>query len=256
MTTRIYPMQVYVSILSCAHEGGHGLYHTNLPPEKFGTPLCEAASYGIDESQSRTWETIIGRSIPFLKYFYPKFQKAFPKQLEDVPLDSFYRAINVVEPSLIRVDSDEVSYNLHILIRFEIEVALLEGKLKVSDVPEAWNEKMLSYLNIIPKTDSEGCLQDIHWSMGAIGYFPTYTLGNLYSAQFFETFAEENPSWSSQIEGGNFKTLAMWQKEKIHKHGRRYLPHELCQNVTGKSLSEEPFIRYLKQKYSTIYNLK
>lgn len=254
MTTRIYSKQVYVNILSCLHEGGHGLYHSNLPIEKFGTPLSQGASYGIDESQSRTWETIIGRSYAFLNFIFPKMQELFYEQLQGVSLDDFYRAINTVEPSLIRVDSDEVTYNLHIITRFEIELALIEGSLQPRDVPKVWNEMMLTNLGIEPKADSEGCLQDIHWSMGAIGYFPTYTLGNLYSAQFFEAFKKDHTSWKNEIGKGNLKLLASWQKEKIHRHGRRYLPNQLCQKITGESLSEKPFIRYLVEKYSAIYN--
>lgn len=255
MTTRIYSKLVSANILSCIHEGGHGLYHRNLPLEHYGTPLSEAASLGIDESQSRTWETIIGRSLPFWHYFFPKLQQAFAENLEEVPLEAFHRGLNLVEPSMIRVDADEVSYNLHILIRFEIEKALIEKELSVSDVPSAWNERMMSYLGIRPSNDLEGCLQDIHWSMGALGYFPTYTLGNLYAAQFFETFAHSHPNWKEEIAKGNLALLADWQKEQIHKHGRRYPPQELCKQITGNPLSEEPFIRYLTKKFTAIYDL-
>ena len=255
MTTRVYPNDVMVNILSCIHEGGHGLYHSNLPTDQFGSPLGDAASHGIDESQSRTWETIVGRSLPFWTHFFPLLQKQYPKQLGGVRLDEFYRAINIVRPSMIRTDSDEVTYNLPIMIRFELEKAMIEGKLSPAELPEAWNEKMRQYLGITPKADSEGCLQDIHWSLGAIGYFPTYTLGNLYAAQFFDTFTTKFPSWEKECASGNLQTLQEWTKAEIHEHGRRYLPGELCQKVTGKPLSEEFFIRYLEKKYSALYHL-
>ncbi|NGX26269.1 MAG: Thermostable carboxypeptidase 1 [Chlamydiae bacterium] len=255
MTTRVYPNDVAVSILSCAHEGGHGLYHIHLPEEHFGTPLGESASLGIDESQSRTWETLIGRSLPFWEHYFPKLQKTFPDQLGSVHLEDFYKAINIVEPSMIRVDSDEVSYNLHVLLRFELEKALLEEKLKPSDIPDAWNEKMREYLSITPKAHSEGSLQDIHWAMGAFGYFPTYTLGNLYAAQFFVAFAKDHPNWKQRVAKGELYFISDWQKEKIHRFGREFLPEDLCEKVTGSPLSEKPYIEYLKNKYTPLYHL-
>jgi carboxypeptidase Taq len=255
MTTRIQPTDMISNIFSCVHEGGHGLYHHQLPKEHFGTPLGEAVSLGVDESQSRTWETLIGRSLPFWEYVFPKLQQTYPVQLGNVQLDTFYRAINLVEPSLIRVESDEITYNLHVLIRFEIEKEFLEGKLQVKELPEVWNEKMRTYLGISPKADSEGCLQDIHWSIGMIGYFPTYTLGNLYAAQYFETFAKEHPNWREKISNGEFGLLREWQKKHIHQYGRQYQPEELCEKITGKPLSEKPFLQYLENKYTTLYHL-
>lgn len=255
LTTRVIPNQVMVNIFSCIHEGGHGLYHVNLPKEEFGTPLGEAASLGIDESQSRMWETITGRSYPFWQHYYPLLQKEFPEHLGEIPLDEFYKAVNIVKPTLIRTDSDEVTYNLHIMVRFELERGLLEGSIKPADIPEAWNEKMRIYLGIVPKADSEGCLQDIHWSLGGIGYFPTYTLGNLYAAQFFEKYTQENPNWETDFRNGQFAPLRNWLKTHIHKYGRMYLPEDLCKKVTGKPLSELPFLNYLQKKYSALYHL-
>lgn len=255
MTTRIYPDNVITNILSTIHEGGHGLYHVNLPEEHFGSPLCEAASLGIDESQSRTWETFIARSIPFWEYYFPQLQEIFPKQLGSITLDQFYKAINIVQPSMIRVDSDEVCYNLHVLLRFELEKSLIEDKLKPSEIPDAWNEKMLSYLGIVPKNHAEGCLQDIHWSMGAIGYFPTYTLGNLYAGQFFETFVKDHPNWENRVSNGDLQFIKDWQKEKIHNFGRMYPPGKLCEKISGKPLSEKPYLNHLETKYSSIYQI-
>ena len=255
MTTRIYPTDVTCNILSCVHEGGHGLYHSNLPIADLGTPLANAASYAIDESQSRTWETIIARSYPFWEHWFPLLQNTFPTQLSKVTLEEFYQGLNTVKSSFIRTDSDEVSYNLHILLRFELELDLIEGSLKVQDLPEAWNEKMLSYFGIIPPSHSLGCLQDIHWALGAIGYFPTYTLGNLYAAQFFETFASKHPNWKKRVASGELAFIAYWQKEEIHRFGREYLPEDLVEKVTGKPLSEKPFIDYLKAKYTPLYHL-
>ncbi|NGX39403.1 MAG: Thermostable carboxypeptidase 1 [Chlamydiae bacterium] len=255
MTTRVYPNNVLINLLSCIHEGGHGLYHSNLPSEHFGSPLGEAASLGIDESQSRLWETILGRSLPFWQHFFPLLQKEFPEQLAEVQLQEFYQGMNTVRPSMIRTDSDEVTYNLHIMVRFEMEKALIEGKLKVEKIPEAWNEKMREYLGITPKADSEGCLQDIHWSLGAIGYFPTYTLGNLYAGQIFETLKDNFPDWKENLAKGELSFIRDWTKREIHQHGRRYLPDELCKRVTGKPLSEKPFIDYLEKKYTALYHL-
>ncbi|HSX03483.1 MAG TPA: carboxypeptidase M32 [Rhabdochlamydiaceae bacterium] len=254
MTTRVHPNKIMMNIFSVVHEGGHGLYHHGLPKDQFGTPLSEPISYGIDESQSRIWETIIGRSLPFWNHFYPILQKEFPENLASVHLDEFYRAINSVKPSLIRTDADEVTYNLHIIIRFELEKALVDGSLKAKDLPEAWNEKMRQYLGIVPSNVSEGCLQDIHWSMGAIGYFPTYTLGNLYSAQFFETFVRKHPAWDEKVSKGDFSELRTFLYENIHRFGREYTAGEIVKKVTGKPLSEKPFLDYLEKKYKAIYH--
>jgi carboxypeptidase Taq len=255
MTTRVHRNDIMSNISSCIHEGGHGLYHTQIPSDFFGTPLCESASTAMDESQSRTWETILGKSLPFWQHYFPKLQKAFPSQLKGISLEEFYPAHNVVEPSMIRVESDEVCYNLHILLRFELEKALLEKSMHPRDIPEAWNEKMRSYLSLTPMAHSEGCMQDIHWAMGGFGYFPTYSLGNLYAGQLHQTFQKDHPDWKEKLSSGDLAFIRNWQKENIHQYGRQYQPNVLCEKVTGRPLSEEPYLDYLTQKYTALYQL-
>jgi carboxypeptidase Taq len=248
MTTRIHTNDVMSSIFSVLHEGGHAMYNQGLPVAWAGTPLAEAISLGIDESQSRWWETRIGRNRSFWSFFLPLLQKDFP-QLKSATLEPFYKAINRVLPSFIRVEADEVTYNLHIILRFEIEKGLIEGSLKVKEIPEVWNQKMQELLGITPKTDTEGCLQDIHWAMGSLGYFPTYSLGNIYAAQFFAVFEKSHPDWEKRIEKGDFAFIREWLKREIHQFGRQYTPGELIQKVTGKSLDESAYLAYLESKY-------
>ena len=255
MTTRIHPGNIMMNLGAVLHEGGHGLYNMNLPLEHYGSPLGEQVSLGIDESQSRWWETLIGQSRSFWQHFFPLLQQEFPQQFSDVPLDDFYRAINSVKAGFIRIDADEVTYNLHIVVRFEIEKALMEGTLKVKEIPDAWNEKMRTYLGICPEFPSQGCLQDVHWSLGYIGYFPTYTLGNLYSAQFFETFETAHPNWKERVSHGSLDFIGEWLKENIHRYGRQFQSNALCERVTGKPLSPEPYINYLTKKYRGLYLL-
>ncbi len=255
MTTHVHPENPMANFFAVLHEGGHGLYSVGRPMEHFGSPLCDSVSLGVDESQSRFWETVIGHSLPFWRNFFPLLQEHFSEQLGGIELETFHRAINIVRPSFIRIHADEVTYSMHIIIRFELEKALIEGTLKAKDIPEAWNEKMREYLGIEPKSDAEGCLQDIHWSMGAIGYFPTYTLGNLYAAQILAVFKKEHPQWESKIAKGELGFIREWLKEKIHRFGRRYPPKELMQKVTGKPLSEQPYIDYLEEKYRSLYNI-
>ena len=255
MTTKVHPENIMFCIGAVLHEGGHGLYNMNLNMEQYGSPLCQQISLGIDESQSRWWETLIGQSEPFWHYFFPRLQEEFPEQFGGVLLEDFYRAINAVKPGFIRIEADEVTYNLHIIVRFELEKALIEGTLKVKEIPEAWNAKMREYLGITPEFDGQGCLQDIHWSFGAIGYFPTYTLGNLYSVQFFNAFERAHPNWKEQVSKGSLDFIRDWLKENIHKFGRQYTPQEICQKVTGNPLSEEAYVNYLKKKYSALYHL-
>lgn len=242
-------------LLSTMHEAGHGLYESNIPQDLWDTPIGRSISLGIHESQSRLWETRIGQSMAFAKYFYPYIQKTFPSQFQDISLNKFYKAINKVTNSPIRVDSDEVSYSLHIILRFEMEVGLIEGSIKVRDIPEVWNEKMQEYFGFTPKANSEGCLQDIHWAFGLIGYFPTYTLGNIYAAQFFETFAQTYPDWESRVAKGDLAFLSHWLKEHIHQPANRYPAETLVKKVTGDSLKDGPFLSYLMNKYSEIYRL-
>jgi len=255
MTTRFNPEDPFFSIFAVLHEGGHGLYALGRPKEQFGSPLSESLSLGIDESQSRWWETLIGQSHPFWQHFFPLLQAEFPEHFNSVYLDDFYRAINHVKPSMIRIEADEVTYNLHIVVRFEMEKALIEGSLKVRDVPNAWNEKMREYLGICPQFDGEGCLQDIHWSMGLFGYFPTYTLGNLYASQFFLVFEKAFPQWKEKVAKGELAFVREWLKENIHQYGRQFPPPDLCKKITGQPLTEEPFIRYLNSKYRALYHL-
>jgi len=255
ITTRYNPKHLGQALFGTLHEGGHGIYDQNLDPEHYGTPRGDAVSLGIHESQSRMWENLVGRSKPFWKHFFPRAQQVFPEALGDVKFDDFYFAINDVRPSLIRVEADEVTYNLHIMIRFEIEHAFLKGDLKAKDIPAAWNERFKEYLGITPPNDADGCLQDVHWSSGLIGYFPTYALGNLYSAQFFAKAKEEMPDLDDQFARGDFSGLKNWLGEKIHNHGQRYRAEKLVEVVTGKPLSHEPAVKYLNAKFGELYGL-
>lgn len=243
------------ALLSLLHEAGHGLYEQGLLEEYFGTPLGEAVSLGIHESQSCLWENQVGKSLQFWTYFYPKLKQTFPRQLRDVSLEQFYKAINVVEPSFIRVDADEVTYNLHVAIRFEIERDLIEGNLEVKGLPDIWNRKMEEYFGLKVTKDADGVLQDIHWSAGLFGYFPTYTLGNLYCAQLFAAAKKWLPDLDNEIVKGNFTSLREWLRSNIHVHGRRYSPEELILKTTEDKPMQTYLIDYLDRKYSDIYNL-
>lgn len=253
VTNRFLPKMMTSSVFSAIHEGGHALYDQGIPARFDRTLLSTGASFGVHESQSRMWENIVGRSLPFWRYWFPKFQSAYPVQLGNVKLDDFYRAINYVEPSPIRVEADEVTYNLHIILRFELEVEIMEGKIAVPDLPEAWNEKTRAYLGFTPKNDAEGVLQDVHWSNGYFGYFPSYSLGNLLSVQYFRCALEDLPDLFQRFEHGDFSTLLEWLRTKIHAHGAKFTPTELTQKVTGGMINPGPFISYLKEKYAQIY---
>jgi len=255
VTTRVFEKDLPSCLFSCIHEGGHGLYDQGLDPRHYGSPLGESVSLGIHESQSRLWENCVGRSRAFWHCFYPILQQTFPQQLGTVPLDLFYAAINRASPSLIRVEADELTYNLHIMLRVEIEQALIENRVQPDDLPELWNEKMQSYLGIVPEQDAEGVLQDVHWSMGAFGYFPTYTLGNLYAVQFFEQAKQELPQLEEHIAAGQLVPLRRWLEQKIHRWGRMFTPDHLARRVTGKGVSPEPFLHYLEGKYRELYQL-
>lgn len=253
ITTRILPNAFMSNIFSILHEAGHSFYEMGLPLDFWGTPLAHATSLSIHESQSRWWETLIGRSLPFWRYFYPHLQKALPNKLKKIPLDRFYRAINKVTPSFTRVEADEVTYCLHVILRFEIEKDLISGKLLVADLPEAWNGKMKELLGIVPPNNRLGCLQDIHWSLGDFGYFPTYALGNLFSAHFFTAFLKQNSDWEERVASGDLSFVRDWLKGNIHKFGKLYNSDELAKKVTGKPLSETAYCTYLKKKYAEIY---
>jgi carboxypeptidase Taq len=243
------------SFFGILHEAGHGIYEQGLPAEHFGTPRGGCASLGIHESQSRLWENQVGRGRAFWKHFFPKAREAFPGPLRDVAPDDLYFAINDVRPSFIRVEADEATYNLHILLRFELEQALVSGDLQPSNVPGAWNERVRHYLGLTPPTYALGCLQDIHWSFGGIGYFPTYALGNLYAAQFMETAKAELPNLEGDFARGDFSRLKGWLRDKIHSQGQRYRAAELCRRVTGQQLSHRPLLSYLREKFVPLYGI-
>ncbi len=256
ITTRIKPNFLPEALFSTIHETGHALYEQGINPDFDGTPLADGASMSIHESQSRLWENLVGRSCSFWEYFYPRLQEVFPEQLKGVSLDTFYRAINMVERSLIRTDADEVTYNLHVMIRFDLETELLEGKLAVRDLPEAWNERYRSDLGILPPDDSVGVLQDMHWYSGTIGgYFQSYTMGNILSAQIYEAALQAVPKIPVEIASGNFGSLHSWLKENIYRYGRQYPAAEIIKSATGRDLEIEPYIRYLKTKYGELYKL-
>jgi carboxypeptidase Taq len=256
LTTRYDERSLDGSFFSTLHEAGHGIYEQGLPADRYGLPTGEAVSLGIHESQSRMWENQVGRSRAFWEYFYPEAQSTFRDALGSVSLDTFYFANNDVRPSLIRTESDEVTYNLHILIRFELELALINGELSVADLPAAWHAKYREYLGIQSPTDADGVLQDVHWSSGAFGYFPTYSLGNLYAAQFFEKAQEDLGNLSDMFRRGEFVPLRDWLRTNIHSQGRRYPAAELACRVTGKSLSHDPLMRHLRGKFEPLYDLK
>ncbi len=255
ITTRLRRDDLTIGLFGTLHEGGHALYEQALDEDYFGTPLCEPVSLGIHESQSRLWENYVGRGRPFWKCYYPRLQERFSGQLRDVSLQDFYAAINAVVPSMIRTEADEVTYNLHIMLRFELEQALINDNVAVDDLAARWNEGMEEYLGVRPENDAEGVLQDIHWSMGAIGYFPTYALGNLYGLQFYEAAKGQIAQLEDKIAGGDLGTLRDWLRENIHQVGRAKTAAELVRELTGRPLSAEPFIHYLKQKYGELYGI-
>jgi len=255
MTTRFVDHNVNDALGSTMHESGHGMYEQGLPAEHIGTPMGSSVSLSIHESQSRMWENQVGRSPAFWKWCYPKLTEFFGSAIEGFSFDQVYEGANIVRPDFIRVEADEVTYNMHIMVRFEIERDLLSGNLEAADVPVAWNSKYKDYLDLDVPDDRSGCLQDIHWSMGALGYFPTYTLGNLFAAQFFDSAERNLPDLNGQFERGEFANLKTWLNEQIHSQGMRYRSQDLCEQVTGKPLSSQPLLDYLEQKLAPIYGL-
>jgi carboxypeptidase Taq len=237
------------------HETGHALYELGVDLALDRTPLGGGTSLGVHESQSRMWENLVGRSRAFWTHFLPTLQRTFPAQLGNVSPDTFYCAINKVTPSFIRVEADEVTYNLHIMLRFELEQELLEGQVKVADLPEVWNARMQDYLGITPPSDALGVLQDVHWSSGLIGYFATYALGNLISVQVWDRALADAPDIPAQIERGEFGGLREWLRQNVHRHGRKFMPDELVRRVTGEGIQSRSYMRYLKTKYGEIYGL-
>ncbi len=257
MTTRYSPTNFPDAVGSTMHECGHGLYEQGLPKTEalFGTPLADAVSLGIHESQSRMWENMVGRGQPFWNWALPVANKHFDGAFNDIDLDTFVKAMNTCTPSFIRVESDESTYNLHVMLRFELERAMINGDLSIKDLPSAWNEKFKNFLGLDVPNNATGCLQDVHWSFGLVGYFPTYTLGNLYAAQLWETINEQIPDLDTQMAQGNFSSLLTYLRENIHQHGRRYSAAQLCERATGKPLQADPLMRHLERRVKPAYGM-
>ncbi|MCB8925454.1 MAG: carboxypeptidase M32 [Ardenticatenaceae bacterium] len=256
ITTRTKENDLSEALFSTLHETGHALYEQGIDMSLEATPLAGGTSSGVHESQSRLWENLVGRSHGFWEHYYPKLQAAFPEQLKEVSLDTFYAAINKVQRSLIRTDADEVTYNLHVMIRFDLELALLEGSLEVKDLPEVWNGRYQSDLGIQPPSDVNGVLQDVHWYGGMIGgAFQGYTLGNIMSALFYNEALKAHPDIPNQIRQGEFGTLHSWLKNNIYTYGSKFTANELIERVTGGPLTIDPYIAYLKQKFGALYTL-
>lgn len=255
ITTRFKKDFLPSAMFSTMHECGHALYELGIDKKYNRSPLGDGASMAVHESQSRMWENLIGRSRPFWNHFFPKLKEIFPSQLGNVDVDTFYKAINAVEPSFIRVEADEATYNLHIMLRLEMEIAFMEGSLQAKDAPEVWNDKFEEYLGITPPKDEVGILQDVHWSFGGFGYFPTYALGNLVAAQIWETMAADLPDIENLVEQAKFEDILKWLREHLHKYGAKFEPQELVQKVTGSKITPEPYMRYLEGKFKDIYNL-
>jgi carboxypeptidase Taq len=255
ITNRYESGNPLATLFSGMHESGHAMYEQGVNPAYERTPLAGGVSSAVHESQSRMWENLVGRSLPFWEHFFPELKKVFPTQLDGVSAKTFYKAINKVEPTFIRVNADEATYNLHIMLRLELEIAMIEGRVAIKDLPEIWNTKMQEYLGITPPDDAHGVLQDVHWSYGLIGYFPTYALGNLVSAQLWEKLNKDIRDLDQQIHNGKFDTLLAWLRKNIHVHGHKYDPQALVKNVVGSKIDASAYVRYLTKKYSDIYGL-
>lgn len=255
VTTRVDEHDFASLLWSSIHEGGHALYEQGLPASQYGLPLGAAASLAVHESQSRLWENCVGRGIHFWKYFYPQLQKAFTVQLNDVPLEQFYKGINKVQPSLIRTEADELTYHFHVLVRYEIEKALISKELDTAGLQEAWNAAYTKYLGVTPPDDKQGVLQDVHWAHGSFGYFPTYSLGSFYAAQFYAQAKKDIADMEPLHEQGEFGKLLQWLRTKVHVHGRRYRSAELCKLVTGEGLDFNAFMQYAQEKYTDVYDI-
>lgn len=256
ITTRISEHNFQEMLWSCLHEAGHAIYEQGLPKDQYGFPGSEAASLGIHESQSRLWENQVGRELPFWEGQYALIQAAFPSQFKTIALEDFYKGINIVQPSLIRTNADELTYHFHVYIRYSLECLLLEDKLQAIDLPDAWNEMYRKFLGVSPKSNLEGVLQDVHWAHGSFGYFPTYSLGSLYAAQFYAAASKSNPNLERELTRGNTAQLLQWLKQNIFEKGRLFESEEICKMATGSGLNPDIFIDYLKKKYQTVYNLR
>ena len=255
ITTRYLPDNLLSGIFSTIHECGHAFYEMAFPLEIRSTRLADGASMGIHESQSRLWENVIGRSLPFWKGFLPVLKNYFPEELKGIAPEDFYRAVNTARPSLIRVEADEVSYSLHVILRFELEQGLFSGAIKAEELPGLWRQKMKEFLGLEPETDAQGVLQDIHWAGGSFGYFPSYALGNLYGLQFFGRLQKDIPDYEAALARLDFAPIHAWLRDHIHVWGRRLDPPELLKKVSGENLSVDPFLNYIEDKYKRIYGL-
>jgi carboxypeptidase Taq len=255
ITTRFSNRHPFEMLFAAMHEAGHALYEQGVSPAWNRTLVRGGASLGMHESQSRLWENVIGRSRPFWQHFFPHLKRRFSRQLSGVTLDAFHRGINQVRPSLIRVEADEVTYNLHVMVRVEIEIAMLTGAITTDDAPAYWNAKMKEYLGTVPDTDANGILQDMHWSIGLFGYFATYTLGNLIALQLWQKYTKDDPQWAERLQRGEFGTLREWLRTALHQHGRSYQPRDLVMRITGHSVSTEPYLDYLESKYGELYGI-
>ena len=253
ITTRFAEDKFFDALGSTMHEAGHGLYEQGVPAEHNGTPLGNAVSLGMHESQSRMWENFVGRSLPFWKWCLPQVNEEFGDATSRLSVEDVYEGMNTVRPDFIRVEADEATYNLHIMVRFELERGLISGDIAPADLPHEWNRRYKEYLGIDVPDDARGCLQDVHWSAGLIGYFPTYTLGNLYAAQIFEKALDDIPDLYGSFERGDFSSLKGWLNTNLHAHGSRYLPAELCEKITGEPLSPEPLLRHLNDQLRPLY---
>lgn len=256
VTTRVKPDNPAGCLLSCMHEGGHALYSLGLPVKCFRTPLCDAPSAGMHESQSRMWENLVGRSRGFWELFYPTFKAAFPQQLADVSVEEWYMAINRVEPTPIRVEADEVTYNLHIMIRYELEKAVYDGKVKVEELEDAYNDKFREYMGIVPPNVRSGVGQDIHWTLYFGTSYQGYTMGNIAAVQFYTACLDANPELQDSFDRGDYSGLLRWTSENVHVHGAKFPPNELITIATGRPLDPKPYIDYIKAKYSELYGFR
>jgi len=255
LTTRVFPELPLSSVFSTIHEGGHGIYEQGFSPGHERTTLAQAPSMGLHESQSRLWENVVGRSQSFWKHFFPKYQQLFPSQLKDVSLAEFLREVNRVERSFIRVEADEVTYNLHIVLRYELELELMRGNLQAADLEAAWNAKTKELLGLEVKTVGQGVLQDIHWAYGEFGYFPTYALGNLYAASLWKAMNRDVGGLETSIADGELGPIKRWLREKVHRDGFRTDAESLITRVTGQGLTDDDFVSYLKVKYGALYGI-
>jgi len=253
VTTRVDENDLANMVWSCIHEGGHALYEQGLKPEEYGLPLGRAISLGIHESQSRLWENNVGRSLSYWKAHYPALKERFSEQLEKVSLEDFWKGINRIEPNLIRTEADELHYHFHVMIRYEIEKGLVEGSISTKGLDKVWNAKYKEYLGVDVPDANQGILQDIHWAHGSLGYFPTYSLGSFYAAQFYAQAEKDIPNLKAEIEAGDTSKLLAWLREKIHVHGKMYDANELCTRVTGEELNFQYFMDYIEEKYGGIY---